>query len=84
MPLQLKTLINQHLPNGSVYVVYGMSEISNAVSLDYPITDGNDTVGRLIGGCCVKIVDENGNRCGANEDGEMMPKNEHQIPWLCE
>lgn len=39
MPLQLKTLINQHLPNGSVYVVYGMSEISNAVSLDYPIME---------------------------------------------
>ncbi|KAG4067927.1 hypothetical protein HA402_010613 [Bradysia odoriphaga] len=70
VPLNLKRAMNEFLPNGNVHVVYGMTEISNAVSLDYP-TSNRDTVGRIIGGCCVKIVDDHGNRCGENEDGEV-------------
>lgn len=79
VPLHIKTAMSQFLPNGNVHVVYGMTEISSAISLDYPTSNGRDTVGQIIGGCCVKIVDDHGKRCGVNEDGEICITMNHKF-----
>lgn len=71
--------INGHLPNGTAHVSYGLSEAAGIVSLDYPVARGRGTVGRLLSGLCAKIVDDNGNRCGPNQPGELCLKVAHRI-----
>lgn len=73
MPLNLKLEMNRHLPNGNIYVGYGMTETLR-VSKEYPISNELDTVGKLAPGMTVKIIDDNGHRCGPNVDGEICVK----------
>lgn len=74
VPFHTKIEMKRKLPIGNVFVGYGLSEIAGAVSINYPASYDKDTVGKLSGGSCVKIVDEHGNRCGINEDGEICIK----------
>lgn len=74
VPYHLKRELKDRIPNGCLTVGYGMSEASSCISLDYPAVYEKDTIGRLVGGCCAKIVDENGKRCGVNVDGEICVK----------
>lgn len=78
VPLHVKTEMSYHLPNGTVNVGYGMSEIAGIGSVDYPISD-KDTAGRLSDGIQMKIVDDHGNKCGLNEDGELCIKTTYQF-----
>lgn len=74
MPLYAKQEMQRKLPNGNVIVGYGLSESGGAISLDYPPTKHKDNVGRMFDGFIAKIVDDNGNRCGINVDGEIRLK----------
>lgn len=49
MALHTKCELDSYLPNGHVYVVYGMSEIGGVLSIDYPVSLEKDTIGKLIG-----------------------------------
>lgn len=63
----------KYIPNGLVLVVYGMSELFGSISMK--LCDGkNDSVGQLVDGTTIKIVDENGNRLGVGQDGEVCVK----------
>lgn len=73
-PLHLRTEFSRRLQNGTIIPCYGSSEIAGALSFGYPAMEGKETVGRLLGGICVKIVNDNGNRCGVNVDGEICVK----------
>lgn len=56
------------------HVIYGLSESNGPVTVDYPQSGKKGTVGRLINGVRVKIVDDLGNRCGPNVEGEVCVK----------
>lgn len=71
--------VNRCLPNGKVYMAYGLSETGGIGAADFPEPSVADTVGRLVSGVVAKIVDENGNRCGVGEDGELCLKTGHRI-----
>lgn len=75
VPLQ----INKYLPNGNVHIAFGMSEIAGVAAADFPTFSGRDTIGRMISGMSAKIIDENGNRCGINVDGELCLKGSHKF-----
>ncbi|XP_037037635.1 4-coumarate--CoA ligase-like 7 [Bradysia coprophila] len=74
VPLQLKQEMNSKLPNGYVHVAYGLTELCGYISLDFPKSSDNDTIGQLVAGAKSKIVDDDGNRCGVNVDGEICIK----------
>ena len=74
VPFYLKSQWSERIPNGNFTVEFGMSEFSAHTTIDYPAVREKDTVGRLTGGCCAKIIDDNGNRCGVNVDGEICMK----------
>lgn len=71
---EVAVYINDHLPNGSVHIFYGISEVSGSVTIDYPTFHANDSTGTFVSGAQVKIVDDNGNRCGVDESGEICLK----------
>lgn len=72
VPFHLKTDLNRHLPNGRVHVVFGLSESGGFLTIDNPASDDKDTIGRLcIGGSCAKVIDDDGNRCGIDTEGEL-------------
>lgn len=62
--------IEAHLSNGRVYSGYGMSEQSGMITMNYPVPKPS-SVGLLTNGYHMKIVDENGEQCGIDEDGEV-------------
>lgn len=72
--LQLKREMNSKLPNGRVHAGYGLTECCGLISVDFPKSSDSDTIGQLLPGVKCKIVDEDGNRCGINEDGEICCK----------
>lgn len=72
-PLDVCKKMNEHLPNGEVNIGYGLSETGGIASIDWPFS-GLNTIGKLFCGTQVKIVDENGNRLGISEDGEICLK----------
>lgn len=65
-------------PNGHVNVDYGSTEVG-AIAFDFPKFSGKDTVGRLINGLTIKIVDDHGNRCGINVNGEICAKSRYNF-----
>lgn len=69
---ELSNQMQKYLPNGTLCVGYGISEIPNIVALNQPPKSG--AVGLLREGLRVKIVDVNGNQCGVNESGEIRIK----------
>lgn len=74
VPFHVQTEMSYRLPNGNVYVGYGMSELAGVVSVDYPGPSGKDTVGQIVNGSIFKIIDDAGKRCGVNTDGEICIK----------
>lgn len=79
VPFHLKSDVARQLPNGNVNVAYGMSEAVGIVSIDYPTCIERDTVGKLACGCQMKIIDDFGNRCGVNVDGEICLKMNYEF-----
>lgn len=74
VPFYLKTELSKHCPNGYVHAAYGASETVGPWVFDYPAKLGKDSAGMLMGGHFVKIIDDKGNRCGPNVDGEICVK----------
>lgn len=71
---------NKRLGGGNKsHAVYGLSEAGGFISVDYPESGKNGTIGRLVNGCSMKIVDEDGNRCGPNANGEICFKMTHKF-----
>lgn len=73
-PLHLKHEFSRQLPNCKTFVGYGMSELACALSIDYPASNEKDTVGQIASGIQVKVIDDNGNRCDVNVEGEICAK----------
>lgn len=77
-PTELCSRINKFLPR-SIYVAYGMSEMAGIITLNFPEPRAG-SVGQLGNGTTLKIVDDDGNRCGIGENGEICYL--LQIPFL--
>lgn len=78
VPYFFKSELSPRLPNICLYAAYGMSETVGAISFDMPPKKEKDNVGRLCNGCCVKIVDDDGNNCDKNVVGEVCIKMAHK------
>lgn len=74
IPFSVLDEVNKHLPNGSVSNAYGLTELGDSITIDYPHFSGNDTVGRFVNGYSVKIVNDEGERCGTGVNGEICIK----------
>lgn len=61
---QVQTECSTKFPNGTVHVSYGLSKVALNMS-------GKDVVGQLLSCYRVKIIDDDGNRRGINENGEI-------------
>lgn len=65
---------SKHLTNGGIIQIYGLSEMAGASSCGIVTPESNGSVGRLIMNTQAKIIDDDGNRLGANEHGEIYLK----------
>lgn len=74
VPLHIQIEMKKCLPNVSVVNSYGMCETVAIYTCEYPVASGKDTVGQLGDGIVVKIINEDGKRCGINQDGEVCVK----------
>lgn len=89
LPNTLVPDINHYFPNADLDVVYGLTEAglvsSNLLNAPtraqthFQANNMNINGGQLFNGCSVKIIDDAGNRCGPNRNGEICAKNEHQF-----
>lgn len=68
--------INARLPNGMVCPVYGLSESAGPMTFNLSDTD---SVGQLIGFFSIKIIDDDGNRCGIGKNGEICFKTNYKF-----
>lgn len=75
-PLHVQADFNAHLPNGKVHVSYGLSEIAGILTIN---SNGNDSVGQVVNCSTVKIIDDDGNRCGIGENGEICIKSNYKF-----
>lgn len=66
--------MKKYLKNGSVVQVYGMSEVAGCTSNIIIENECDTSVGQLALGTTVKIIDDDGNRLGTNECGEICTK----------
>lgn len=75
VPVGITAAWNEYLGNGKkVHNLYGLSEAGGVISIDYPECGKIGCAGRLVNGCSVKIIDDDGNRCGPNVKGEICTK----------
>lgn len=74
IPIGAPAEINKYLPNGKMCTGYGLTEISLLLSGTFTELVETDTAGKLVHGSVVKIVDDNGFRCGIGENGEICVK----------
>lgn len=65
--------LKKYVPKATVLVGYGMSELFGGIAANFSGGE-NDSVGSLVGGARVKIVDEDGNRLSVGQDGEVCVK----------
>lgn len=72
VPEELCRRLRERLPNGLIHNAYGLSETVSLVTVNAPPKRGS--VGQLNNGVDMKIIDNNGNRCGLNESGEICIK----------
>lgn len=79
VPYSITQEFNSYLPNGSVNTGYGLTEVRYNVSVDFPHFSGKDSVGRLVSGCTIKIIDEQGKRCGVGQIGEICIKSRYKF-----
>lgn len=78
VPFYMRKELNSHLSNGEIHNEYGLTEVG-PIAIDFPDSSGVDTVGTLLNGFTVKIVDDEGNRCGAGVDGEICIKSRYKF-----
>lgn len=89
IPLRIKSIFNQRLQQANIHTGFAISDLGSFVAIDFPASAASslrvDTVvGRLGNGCSVKIIDDRGNRCGANVPGEIFVKmNTKHLGFRC-
>lgn len=71
LPTSSVQKFNSYLPNATVNNMYGCTEM---IIITINITKTPESVGQLLSGCSVKIIDDKGNRCGIGMDGEICVK----------
>lgn len=69
---------SRHFPNAKILTRYGMLEVGR-ISDRFLDANECDNVGELVRGCAVKIVDEQGRRCGPNVTGEICVRKSHKF-----
>lgn len=74
IPPSIMTEFERFLPNGKVINGYGLTETAAWVTIDHPKSINTNSVGRILNGFTIKIVDEHGKRCGINVRGEICIK----------
>lgn len=72
----VQTELSSLMPNGKVYAAYGLSEAAGLISMN---SSDKDAIGQLANGFSVKIIDDDGNRCGVGEDGEICFKGNYKF-----
>lgn len=70
LPDAIKTDMDSFLPNCSVIPFYGMTELNGMCAISYPGYKP-DSVGQLVHNVQVRIIDENGEKLGEDDDGEI-------------
>lgn len=66
--------MKKYLKNGSIAIVYGMSEVAGCASAGKIETEIDTSVGQLKFGTKAKVIDDDGNPLGINEPGELCLK----------
>lgn len=79
VPAILITDIKRYFPNAELFSVYGLTELGPILKFRIDIDRGKIDCGQLYYGCAVKIVDDDGNRCGPNVNGEIRVKRENHF-----
>lgn len=74
MPLSILEEFERYLPNGKINNGYGLTEAAAWVTIDHPKCSNINSVGRILNGFTVKIIDDHGNRCGIDVRGEICIK----------
>lgn len=69
--------IKRHFPNASLTSAYGMTEIGLISASDNLLQNQGGEY--LANGCMVKIIDEDGNRCGPNTNGEICIQSKYKF-----
>jgi amino acid adenylation domain-containing protein len=70
--------LRKKLTQAIIYSIYGMAEASNALALDPDqINQHPASVGKAFPGTEVWLVDEDGNRLGVNQIGELVVRGGH-------
>lgn len=64
--------IRPYLPNGDIHIGYGMTEVGGVIAVNNPPKPSS--VGLLRDGVQMIIVDDDGKRCGINQNGEICVK----------
>ncbi|KAG4069747.1 hypothetical protein HA402_003188 [Bradysia odoriphaga] len=77
--LDTKIKILNYLRNATICNGYGMSEVAGYISCDFCGDLTKDTVGQILNGSQIKIVDENGSRCDVEVDGEICIKPKYKF-----
>lgn len=78
MPNNFVTETNRHFPDALLINSYGMTE-AGIISFSILNSHCNINSGDLYPGTIVKIVDENGKRCGLKTNGEICIKKDHHF-----
>lgn len=71
VPVTVQHQVRQLLPNCQFMFEYGMSEASGPIALNATQVDSY-SVGKLATGMRVRMVNENDELCGPNEEGEIL------------
>lgn len=77
LPLDVIERMNKYLKNGKLCQSFGLSESAGTIALNLNHLS-NDSVGQLISGAEAKILNEQGDRLGVNESGELCVK----LPYM--
>lgn len=65
--------MNKFLPNGAVYIAYGTSEAGAFLCSNFPLSN-SQSVGKIVSGIRMKIIDDDGQKLGINQIGEVCYK----------
>lgn len=76
IPLHIKQGMISRMKNGIFYTRYGITESSGVISMN---SSCSESVGQLWSYCVIKIINENGKRCGVGEDGEICFKSNYRF-----
>lgn len=79
LPFGSLTEFNKNFPDGETYNLMGMTETCGLYCYARMKTSNENTAGQLRPGIEMKVVDNDGRRCGINVDGEVCLKLKHRF-----